>query len=38
MVLTAGSHPPVALAAIEAGLHVFVEKPLGSTGQKAADA
>jgi predicted dehydrogenase len=28
MVLTPGSHAPVAVAAAEAGLHVFVEKPL----------
>ena len=28
MVLTAGSHAPVAVAAAEAGLHVFVEKPM----------
>lgn len=28
MVLTPGSHAPVAVAAAEAGLHVFVEKPM----------
>ena len=28
LVLTAGSHAPVAVAAAEAGLHVFVEKPM----------
>jgi predicted dehydrogenase len=28
MVLTAGSHAPVAIAGAEAGLHVFVEKPV----------
>jgi predicted dehydrogenase len=28
LVLTAGSHAPVAIAAAEAGLHVFVEKPM----------
>ena len=28
MVLTSGSHAPVAVAAAEAGLHVFVEKPM----------
>src|SRR3954453_17267954 len=28
LVLTAGSHAPVAIAAAEAGVHVFVEKPM----------
>src|SRR5690242_15613442 len=28
MVLTSGSHAPVAIAAAEAGMHVFVEKPM----------
>ena len=28
LVLTAGSHAPIALAAAEAGLHAFVEKPM----------
>jgi predicted dehydrogenase len=28
-VLTPGSHAPVAIAAAEAGMHVFVEKPVG---------
>src|ERR687888_379675 len=28
LVLTAGSHAPVAVAAAEAGAHVFVEKPM----------
>jgi predicted dehydrogenase len=28
LVLTAGSHAPVAVAAAEAGVHVFVEKPM----------
>jgi predicted dehydrogenase len=28
LVLTAGSHAPIAIAAAEAGLHVFVEKPM----------
>lgn len=28
LVLTSGSHAPVAVAAAEAGLHIFVEKPL----------
>jgi predicted dehydrogenase len=28
LILTPGSHEPVAIAAAEAGLHVFVEKPL----------
>ena len=28
MILTSGSHAPIAIAAAEAGLHVFVEKPM----------
>ena len=28
MILTSGSHAPIAVAAAEAGLHVFVEKPM----------
>src|SRR4029453_5097797 len=28
LVLTAGSHAPIAVAAAEAGAHVFVEKPM----------
>lgn len=28
LVLTSGSHAPIAIAAAEAGLHVFVEKPM----------
>jgi predicted dehydrogenase len=28
LVLTAGSHAPIAIAAAEAGVHVFVEKPM----------
>src|SRR3954466_12653067 len=28
LVLTAGSHAPVAMAAAQAGVHVFVEKPM----------
>jgi predicted dehydrogenase len=28
MVLTSGNHAPIAIAAAEAGLHVFVEKPM----------
>jgi predicted dehydrogenase len=28
MILTSGDHAPIALAAIQAGMHVFVEKPM----------
>jgi predicted dehydrogenase len=28
MVLTSGNHAPIAIAAAEAGMHVFVEKPM----------
>ena len=28
MVLTSGDHAPIAIAAAQAGLHVFVEKPM----------
>src|SRR5947209_8363144 len=35
MILTSGDHAPVALAAVRAGLHVFVEKPMALSSQSA---
>jgi predicted dehydrogenase len=35
LVLTPGSHAPVAVAAAEAGLHVFVEKPMCFSAEEA---
>jgi predicted dehydrogenase len=35
MVLTSGNHAPVAVAAAEAGLHVFVEKPMALSARDA---
>jgi predicted dehydrogenase len=37
LVLTSGSHAPIAAAAAEAGLHVFVEKPMALTVDEAAE-
>jgi predicted dehydrogenase len=36
LVLTSGSHAPIAVAAAEAGLHVFVEKPMALAEDEAA--
>jgi predicted dehydrogenase len=36
MVLTAGDHAPIAVAAAEAGVHVFVEKPMALASAEAA--
>jgi predicted dehydrogenase len=35
MILTSGDHAPIALAAAQAGLHVFVEKPMALSSQTA---
>jgi predicted dehydrogenase len=35
MILTSGDHAPIALAAVQAGRHVFVEKPMALSGQGA---
>lgn len=37
MILTPGSHAPIALAAMERGLDVFVEKPLAFSSHEAAE-
>jgi len=37
MILTAGSHAPIAVAAAEAGLHVFVEKPMCLSAEEGAE-
>lgn len=35
MILTSGDHGPIALAAAQAGLHVFVEKPMALSSHRA---
>jgi predicted dehydrogenase len=35
MILTSGDHAPIAIGAAEAGLHVFVEKPMALSSQTA---
>jgi predicted dehydrogenase len=35
MILTSGDHAPIALAAVQAGLHVFVEKPMALSSHSA---
>jgi len=37
MILTAGSHAPIAVAAAEAGFHVFVEKPMCFSADEGAE-
>jgi predicted dehydrogenase len=37
MILTSGDHAPLALAAAQAGLHVFVEKPMALSSHSAED-